>query len=68
MELSSAEDSHFPLLSKHTKTAAFAARAGLSLEQDRSEQPRVEANLASVCLGCWGAVRTGEGGPTVGWD
>lgn len=59
VDLSSAEDSCFPSLSKYTETAAFAARAGLSLEQGRSEQPRVEANLGSVCLGCWGA---GEGG------
>lgn len=59
MDPSSAEDSCVPALSKYTKTAAFAARAGLSLEQGRSEQPRLEAKLGSVCLGCWGA---GEGG------
>lgn len=67
MDPSSAEDSHFPSLSKYTKPTAFAAGAGLSLEQDRSEQPCVEANLGALSAAV-GSVHTGEGGPTVGRD
>lgn len=63
-DLSSAEDSRFNLLSKCTKTAVSAG-AGLSLEWDRSEQPRAEANWGSVCLGCWGAL-LGKGHPPSG--
>lgn len=61
-DLSSTEDLRFPALSKYTKTTAFAARAGLLLEQARSEQPLVEANQGCACLGCWGGqARRGRG-------
>lgn len=66
-DLPSAEILCFPSFSKFLnapfskcpKSAVFAG-TGLSLEQDRSEQPHLEATWA-LCLGCRVAVHAGGG-------